>query len=164
MSDATECKTPIADHIRSIADDLRIPGARLQIEGMDLCWSRIVGTPEVLHAIADRLLHPAQASRDGRSMREALIAAKLTSPDGTYVQGSTDQIIAALSALPSTPSEPAQRPIDHDTIYLRGWNEGIERAIELLEADGWVTPTETIKPLIDVSMVPSTHQAPKPSD
>lgn len=30
----------------------------------------------------------------------------------------------------------AQRPIDHDAIYLRGWNEGIERAAELLDEEG----------------------------
>ncbi len=158
MSDATECKTPIADHIRSIADDLRIPGARLQIEGMDLCWSRIVGTPEVLHAIADRLLHPAQASRDGRSMREALIAAKLTSPDGTYVQGSTDQIIAALSALPSTPSEPAQAATSEtETAFLN-----------LCEALGLqATPLaylDAAAARAALCSMPSTHQAPKPSD
>lgn len=36
----------------------------------------------------------------------------------------------------------------HDAIYLRGWNEGVERAAELLDEEGSGTPAEKIRTLI----------------
>jgi hypothetical protein len=50
--------TPVEDHIKALVDDLHIHGVRLIVEGLDLCWSRVIGNPEVLHAIADRLALP----------------------------------------------------------------------------------------------------------
>ena len=47
----------------------------------------------------------------------------------------------------------AQRP-GHDATYLRGWNEGIERAIEQLEKEGWYTPQETIRRLLEPALAP----------
>jgi hypothetical protein len=43
----------------------------------------------------------------------------------------------------------AQPVKEHDAIYLRGWNEGVERAAELLEDEGSSTSAEKIKALLD---------------
>lgn len=78
MTDWHAAKTPVEDHIRSLVDDLRIPGVRLQVDGMDLCWTRSIGTPEVLHAIADRLSGVAQGAQHPTNLTDELVDASLS--------------------------------------------------------------------------------------
>ena len=68
-----------------------------------------------------------------------------------------DMIVTALEALGAAQTPTGQ----HDTIYLRGWNEGVERAAELLEEEGSGTPAEKIRVLLDRAFpVPSTQEKP----
>lgn len=64
----------------------------------------------------------------------------------------------------SNPVSSTVRVEQHDAIYLRGWNEGIELAIETLEKEGWYTPQESIRELLETSPVPQTHTAVKCSE
>ena len=52
---------------------------------------------------------------------------------------------------PTSPQDASMSEAEHDAIYLRGWNEGIERAAELLDDEGSGTPAEKIRALLDVS-------------
>lgn len=61
--EAQGCETPVADHLRAISDDLRLPGTRLILENNEGFWSRSVGNPDVLRALADLLSRHAQSTQ-----------------------------------------------------------------------------------------------------
>lgn len=44
---------------------------------------------------------------------------------------------------------------DHDKTYWRGWNEGIEQAIELLESHGLGVPADKIRALLESPSQPA---------
>jgi len=52
------------------------------------------------------------------------------------------------------PADGKQAGEAHDAIYLRGWNDGIERAVELLDDKGWRTAAGKISTLLDPDTSP----------
>jgi len=56
------------------------------------------------------------------------------------------------------PTARETRLVDHDTTFLRGWNDGIERAIELLEDEGSGIPADKIRTLLDTVADTSTDR------